>query len=440
MSIALLAALVLPATGQDEPRLTVSGSVRARYETLDGQFRSGRSGSDQLLLLRTLALAEYDAGQVTFGVEIQDSRTYLGDSGTPLSTSITNPLDVLQGYARMSLPGPFGAPAHATLGRQTVSIGSKRQIERVDYANVIHNYTGLHFEAADEARALHLIALVPLERSPARRADLDDNRLSGDEEQWNRLIWGAHYRHRPASGRTWAEAFVYGLAEHDTQRTPTPNRQYVTPGLRLYRPPAVGLADFDVEAALRLGSRRATNRADDTRDLDVFAGMAVIQLGYTFDRPWAPRLAAEYYYASGDSDPIDDAFDQYERLFGSRRTDLNNTSIHGPFTPANLSSPGMRLSGKPSATTDFWVRIGATSLASATDSWVVARLRDPNGQSGRFLGWSVDGRARWRPGAGRLEIEAGASVLTSGQFQDTVPGGPRPDHTLFAYLQATREF
>jgi len=39
----------------------------------------------------------------------------------------------------------YDGTSHLTLGRQTVSIGSKRQIERVSYANVIKSYNGVHW-------------------------------------------------------------------------------------------------------------------------------------------------------------------------------------------------------------------------------------------------------------------------------------------------------
>ena len=138
--------------------LTLEGETRARFETLDVQFRANGKGGDQLLALRTLFRAEArlprsttnqpNSPSITLGIELQESRTYLGDDDTPLSSSYTNPLDVPQLYARAdNLPGviDYDATSHLTLGRQTVSIGSKRQIERVSYANVIKSYTGAHW-------------------------------------------------------------------------------------------------------------------------------------------------------------------------------------------------------------------------------------------------------------------------------------------------------
>ncbi|MFN7056591.1 alginate export family protein [Hyphomonas sp.] len=427
---------------------TFQGETRIRYETLDGQFRAGRQGSDQLLLFRTLMLAEAHAGPVSIGLELQDSRTYLADAGTPLSTSLVNPLDVLQFYLRADdLPGLIGSgsSAEVILGRQTVSIGSRRQIERVDFANVIFSYTGAHLISRNpRGDALHLLYVVPTARFPNTRPALDDNELSGDEEQWGRQIWGVHAIRANLAGDMApglsGEAFVYGLEERDTRRFQTPDRSYVTVGGRLYRAPQPGQWDIDVEAARRKGTRYATSSPADTQSLSVEAEMLFAALGYSLEMAWRPRLALEYYYASGDGNPDDLAFDQYERLFGSRRTDLNNTSIHGPLTPANISAPGLRLEVRPDARWDGWAQYHAVSLASSTDAWVIAGLRDPDGQSGRFVGHAFDTRARYWVIPESLRLELGASVLIFGEFAKSVPGGPNGDRTLFGYSQLTLSF
>lgn len=428
--------------------LTLRGETRARYESLDGQFRAGREGSDQLLLFRTLFLAEADTGPFSVGFEVQDSRTYLGDSGTPLSNSIANPLDFLQVYARFDdLPSLLGeeSASQLTLGRQTVSIGSKRQIERVEYANVIKSYTGAHYiSQASRGDEFHLIHVVPTARFPSTRPALDDNQLSGDEEQWERRIWGVHYRRADILPETlpglWGEVFVYGLEEKDTSDFQTPDRSYVAPGFRLYRKPKTGRWDLDLEAALRKGTRYATSNPADTQSLKVDAAMLYAALGYSFDAPWRPRLSLEYYYASGDEDPDDLALDQHERLFGSRRTDLNNTSIHGPLTPANLSAPGFRVQVTPNARWDGWLQYHAASLASGTDRWVIAGLRDPSGRSGEFIGHMLDARMRYWVIPDSLRLEFGASGLVYGGFAKNVSGGPAGDGTLFGYTQLSFSF
>lgn len=435
------------AGAQEEPRFSLSGEARVRYESLSGQFRAGGSGGDQALFFRTLVHGRVNFDAFTLGLELQDSRAYLTDGGTPLSSSFVNPLDILQLYIDTDAPDLFGTrwAGGMRIGRQTVSIGSKRQIERVSYANVIKSYSGVHYETrSTDGDEFHAIAVVPIARRPGDRASIDDNLMSGDEEQWNRLIWGLHYRNHDilagqVSGLT-GELFVYGLEENDTDRFATPDRHYVTPGFRLYRAPEPGRWDVDIEGAWRFGRRRASSAAGDTENLDVSATMLLAYFGYTFDAPWEPRVALEYYWASGDDDPDDDRFDQYERLFGSRRTDLNNTSIHGPLTPANLSAPGIRLEVNPGPRSDARLAWSAASLASDTDSWVIARLRDPSGISGDFIGHTFDGRMRYQLIPDQLELELGASVFLPGEFADNAPASPAPDRTLFGYAQLALTF
>jgi hypothetical protein len=432
------AALDLPAW------LTIEGETRVRYETLNGQFRAGGSGGDQLLAFRTLALIEADTGPIAFGVEIQDSRGSLDDSGTPLSTSIINPLDVLQAYVRVDLDNALGFERSSlTLGRQTLDIGSRRVIERVDMANVIFSYTGAHFHGVTtDGDELHLTAFSPTGRKPSDRASLGQDLMSGDEEEWGRRAWGVHWRERDFLGLTgvWGEAYIYGLHERDTDATPTPNRDYLQPGFRWLLSPRAGAFDFEIEAARRFGSRRQSSAASDVRDLDVDAAMLYAHAGYTFDHAWRPRVALDYYFSSGDGDPNDGRYEQFERLFGSRRSDLGNTGIHGPLTPANLNAPGFRLEIAPGERLDARLAYKAASLEEARDAWVVARLIDPSGQSGDFIGHAWDFRSRLWLVPANLRLEIGASALIPGGFADQAPNSPRPDRTLFGYVQVTQSF
>jgi hypothetical protein len=383
---------------------------------------------------------------VTFGLELQDSRTFLDDAGTPLTTSIVNPLDILQAYARVEIPaGPWFEDATLTLGRQTLDIGSRRVIERVEFANVIFSYTGAYWRSVTpRGDELHVVLAVPTERYPRGRSDLGDNVMSGDEEAWNRRLWGVHWRRPNALGDAvpgvWAEAFVYGLQETDADALQTPNRDYVQPGFRLFRAPRAGQWDLDVEASWRFGSRRLMAAASDTRDLDVNANTVHAHVAYTFDHPWRMRLAIDYDFASGDANPSDGRFDQYERLFGSRRTDLGNTGVFGPLTPANLSAPGARVEIAPSPRWDARVAYKAAFLASSTDAWVVAGVRDPTGRSGRFIGHVIDARTRVWLVPERLRMEVGGSYLDQGRFARRALNAAGQGDTGFAYAQVVWSF
>lgn len=419
-----------------------SGETRVRYETLDGQFRSNGSGGDQGLFFRTLYHARIQGEQGAAGFELQDSRSYLTDSGSPVSSSYINPLDFLQFYAAFPVANVSKSnyQGELILGRQTISIGSKRQIERVSYANVIKSYTGAYLQLKNQASdEWHALVVSPVAQRPTDRDSLLNNEIALDEEEFNRVIWGLHFRKADAfpglAEKIWGEVFLYGLFEWDGLGNESPNRRYVTPGVRFYRAPTPGELHFDIEGAVRLGSRRASSAPADTEDLDVLASMLIVRVGYTFDLPWQPNLAAQYYWASGDSDPHDDRFDQYERLFGSRRTDLNNTSLHGPLTPANLSAVGARLEMKPSTPSTLRLTYSAAYLASATDAFVIGRQRDPSGQSGSFLGHVFDSRFTYTFGDKHWDFECGASLFLHGGFTQDNPQSPGTDQTRFLYTQ-----
>lgn len=427
--------------------IDASFETRLRAESLVGQFRKDTEGSDQLLLIRSLASLRKQRNSYAFNVELQDSRGYYGDAGTPLSSSFVNPLDVLQSYViRTDLPGLLGneSASELKLGRQTVSIGSKRQIERVNFANVVKSYTGAHFRSyTPRGDELHVLRVSPIKRKPGSSQGLLDNDLAADEEQWRRRIWALHYRRADAFPRVaanfWGELFIYGLAEDDTTTYATLGRSLRTVGFRLYRKPAVGEWDLDLESAWRWGQRRL-GRADVAQPnapLDVNAWMTVLMLGHTFAIANQPRLALEYYFASGDEDPLDKTYGQYERLFGARRTDLNNTSIYGPLTPANLSAPALRLDMRFGEQADLRIKYTKASLASASDSWVIAKLRDPTGRSGSFIGHAIDTRWRFRPALGGLDFEAGISALLFGNFARNVPAGPVGKRSVFSYMQVS---
>lgn len=444
MAAAFAGALqVSPAGATDGAAWRLSGESRARLEFLGNQFRAGLGGGDQALALRTLVAFERASGPLTLGVEFQDSRHYLDDDGSFLSTSQVAAADVLQGYVRFQADAE-GAGGTFTLGRQTIDIGSRRQLERVEFANVILNYTGLHGQWRAGRDGWHLVFVSPVAKRPNDFESLRRNALAADREQWNRRIGALHWIRRdawPARIRgLQLEGYVYTLDEDDSRRYRTPNRHYVTPGLRLLVAPAPGRWDAEVEAAWRFGNRRASDRPEDLRPLRVRARTVHAHAGYTFDGGWQPRIAIDWDYATGDRDPSDGRFDQYERLFGARRTDLGNTGIHGPLTPANLDAPGFRIEAQPDTDTDFRISFKRARLDQARDAWVVARVRDPSGRSGRSIGLSTDLRIRHWLLRDAARLEVGASYLALGRFARAAPNATGEGDPRYGYVQVTWTF
>lgn len=431
----LLGLLPAAAAAQPPEWLNLNGEVRARFESLDGQYRALRSGSDQMLALRSLLRAEAAAESASVVLELHDARAYLDDAGTPISTSFVNTFDVLQAYVGV------GRGRHAVkVGRFTLDIGSRRFVERNDFRNTINAFTGIHWRTRlGDAAHVDAFYTSPVRKRPIDPRELRDNEFEADDQLTGRHFWGVHYQHPGLPGGIQGDLFVYGLHEEDRSNWPTPDRDVYAPGFRLRRAPDDGAWDFDLEAAFRFGTRRATALAEDHSELDVRAHMLHAELGYTFDHPWRPRIGLEYDLASGDKEPNDGAYQRYERFYGTRRGDLGNTSLHGPLTRSNASVAGVRLSFAR-ARWDGRAHFQWAHLDAAKDAWIQANLRDPTGQSGRFLGHTLDARVRYWLQPARLRLEFGGSVLWFGEFAEQVPGGPDGSRTLYGFTQVTATF
>jgi len=432
----LASTFVLGAALTAEPEFTLSGESRIRYEALDGQFRTASEGGDQLLAIRTLAKGEWRSGDISFVAELQDSRTYLDDGGTPLSSSFVNALEPLQVYGEVRL-GP--ADRHTLrLGRMTLDVGSRRFIERNNFRNTINAYDGAYWTSQiGETATLHAFAAFPVAKNPADRASRGDNEIALDETDETRLVWAAHLTGARLGEVLRGDVFVYGLHERDQGSNETADRRYVEPGFRIYRSSEPGAVDFELEAAWRFGERSVS--AMDPRTIDVNAATLHAEMGYSFEHAWNWRVGLDYDYASGDGDPETGDFTRYERLFGTRRGDLGNTSIHGPLTRQNISAPGGRVSFQKGRA-DGRLAYKAAYLADSADAWPVASLRDPLGASGDFIGHAIDGRWRYWLTPDRLRLELGGSALIWGAFAETAPGSNAEDRTLYGYAQLTARF
>lgn len=421
--------------------LHLSGSHRTRYEALDGQFRAGRGGSDQMVALRTILLTEVRAGALRSGIEIIDSRAYLDDSGTPVSTTMINPLELLQGYVAWDATDLIADGDRSTLraGRLTIDVGSRRLVARSLYRNTINTFTGIEWQwQGDDGRYLQAFYTLPVNRKPNTAQALIDNDIEFDEEDDEVRFWGLLYRLPAFSGGDRLEFYLLGLDESDAPGRPGANRELYMPAMRLWREPAGGRFDYVIESVFQFGESRAS--AASTRDLDHFAHFQHAELGYSFDAPWAPRLAFQYDYASGDDDPSDGDNERFDTLFGARRFEFGPTGIYGPFIRRNLNTPGLRLQLKPGANVKLFTAWRGYWLASDRDAWVTARLQDASGDSGSFIGHQVEARLRWEVVPGSYRFEAGVAHLFDGEFMRDAPNANGEGDTTYFYSQALFRF
>ena len=168
----------------------------------------------------------------------------------------------------------------------------------------------------------------------------------------------------------------------DSQR-----RGLTTSGVRIFKTPAIGKFDYEVESVWQVGDPAQTAGSQTT--LSHFAHFQHVGLGYTFDLPWSPRLLVQYDYASGDRDPNDSQNERFDTLFGARRFEFGPNGIWGPFVRSNISSPSWWIILKPKEGVSFFFAHRLWWLAESRDQCITSGIQDHNrrsGVQGTFLG------------------------------------------------------
>ncbi|MFT5397202.1 MAG: hypothetical protein ACI85N_002420 [Gammaproteobacteria bacterium] len=397
---------------------SLSGHHRTRFENVDEQYRGSRNGGDQALVFRTVVLAKLNFKHIKFAAEMLDSRVEFADSGTPLSGSVVNPLELLQVYVEVPLDNLLGQGSKSTFrgGRLTMDMGSRRLVARNRFRNTINGFTGIdwHWQGSEKQK-LRFFYTLPVQRLFSGSAL--DNDAKFDKEHEEVRFWGFYYSPTRLPWGDQAEVYLLGLNEEDVSgELNTRDRDIYTPGFRLFRRPAKNKFDYQVESIFQFGESRSSTVS--TMDLDHFAYFHHVEMGYSFDTKWSPRLILQYDYASGDDDPNDGDNNRFDTLYGARRFDFGPTGIYGPFARSNLSAPGIRLKLKPASNVTSFLALRGYWLVSDNDAWTTARITNVAGQSDNYIGTQIEARVRWEVLPKNIRIEAGAAHLLAGDVMD----------------------
>ena len=421
--------------------LTITATVRARVEGIDGQFRPNAARSDAMVSLRTTLAAEYDAGPVRFGGELWDARAYGEAANSSVSSSDVNALELVQAYVKVELgdwrqSAKGGGKGLLTAGRFTMDIGSRRLVARNRFRNTTNAFTGANLEWTGRGGArLQAFWVMPQIRRPDDAAGLRDNRVKRDLETTAVQFFGGDLTLPGVLGGT-LEGYGFRLAERDGDNRPTRNRRLWTTGLRLFAKPSAGNWDHDFEAAYQFGTARRSAGASDLADLDVSAWFAHAEAGYSFAAPWKPRVSVVLDGASGDGGKTG-RYARFDTLFGSRRSDFGPTALHGALGRANILSPGLRLETAPSKRTDAMITYRALWLENPRDAFASTSVRDASGASGRFAGHQFDARLRHWIVPDLLQAETGGAVLFKHGVLRDAPNAPPTGNTVYGYFDLT---
>ncbi|SMQ62709.1 Alginate export [Altererythrobacter xiamenensis] len=420
--------------GSDD--FTISASVRTRYETYDNTFRSGGAEEADLLSIRTIIKAEYDAGPVRIGGQLQDARAYAANDRTPLSTADVNALELVEAYLTAELGDALGAGSNTelTAGRFLLKLGSKRLAASPGFRNTANGFTGVRadWSRKDRGQAATLFYTLPQQRLPSDRSGLLNNAVEWDRESHDLRFWGGIVSSKLAGSAVTMEVYTYRLDEEDSAQRATNNRHLVTPGFRLFSASKKGKLDFEVEAAWQTGTTR-TSKAASAPEVDVSAHTIAAEVGYTFDHPANPRIPLVGDIASGD-DPEHASYNRFDTLFGIRRGEWGpSSSLYGPLSRNNIRDLGAKFEIKPSKRFDAFVSARAAWLDEKTDSFAKTGIRDATGQSGRYAGEQVEARIRYWLMPDFMQIDIGGALLAKGRFLRSAPNVTDIGDTRYFY-------
>jgi hypothetical protein len=382
-------------------RLSISGSFRLRYESMENTFRLVGPAQDELLLSRLLVHAQVNGERFYGGFELQDSRAWLEQDLTPVGTDDVNALEPLRAY-----------------------VGYRNENVDIQVGRV----------------GLQAFLTMPVARLP-NNLELDrlrNNEFELDQEHWERILWGLHVADVRIGNQVHTEWYLYGIREKDRPSLPTRNRDFLTAGLRAQNSGDVWA--YELETAFQHGKSRASLLPTDTTDLDHRAWFIHAEVSRKLQGSWKPRVIFRFDYASGDEDPDDGEFNRFDTLYGDRRWEFGPTGIYGALTRSNILSPGIALRSKPGPSTDFRIDYRPAWLASDRDFMPTAVLRDRDGNSGSFIGHQVDLRWRWWSASRDLTVDFTAAYLWKGEFLKNAPGAPTSSNTAYAYISTAMAF
>jgi len=420
--------------------LRLSGSLRLRYETLDGQPRAGFRTEDEQIALRSTLLAEYKGDGFRIGGELYDSRVYLDRQGSAIGANEVNTLELVQAYVGADWKDAFGSgiAAQVQAGRMMLNLGSRRLIAADDYRNTTNGYTGIRADLKSrDGTTATLIYTLPQLRLPDDLDSVRDAKTSWDRESFDLRLWGGLLaRPKTLAGAT-AELGYFRLQESDSPSRPTRNRNLHTVSARIIRDPAPGRWDFEAEGIYQFGDVRANLTAMAPR-LDVAAWFLHLDAGYSFPGAAKLRVSVEYDFASGDGPGK--GFGRFDTLFGMRRADLAPSGIYNAIGRANVSTPGLRTEIAPIRRLDAFVVYRALWLAERSDAFSTTGVRDASGRSGSFAGHQLEARLRYWLVPGFLRGEVNGLWLAKGRFLQTAPNTPTAQDTHYLATALTATF
>lgn len=391
--------------------ITLGGSIRNRFEKLSGVFRRGPGALSQQWPLRTrlfLGLNPQNS-PLQLIAEYQDSRAFLSQPDSPLSTSHFDEHEMQQLHIDWHTHNiaNTGLDSDIQFGRVNMDLGLGRWIARNNFRNTTNSYDGVYWKLGNVPGALeaNLFAVYPV--------DIQVKSMNRWFNQNENFIWGGYVllpekqQYLPKDVRLELNYIHHSSDNHA--------RDFNMLGYHFFKQPIHNRWFFDYESQYQFGNISANTH---------FAQFYHLNSGYVFPGAWQPELSFLFDYASSG----------FDILYGRRSFELAPTGILGPFQRSNLVSAGYRLFIAPFERFNIYLQQRASWLQNPRFPWVSSGLVDPSGKAGRYLGESIEVRSYWLL-TNNILIESGYFFFDYGRFPKTAPQTPVTHNTNYAFLQ-----
>lgn len=408
-----------------------SGRHRTRYESLNKQFRAGnRPVVEDQWFTRTSLRADFDFGTVGGTAELMDSRAWGDNPNRQVNTGFVNVTDFVELNGILDFDANEGHKSRLLAGRYTMSLGSRRFVIRNGYRNTVNTFDGLDYLwHDDEGQQLRLFWTMPVRRRPFDAPSLRENEFEWDDQDKDLQFFGI-FGTRNIDEHSQLEAFVFGLHEDATDSR---NRRLITPGARYHRPARKGAFFGQAELAFQFGDSQEFAGASPTLDHNAWFGHASV--GYRFDCACDFTVRVAYDYASGDRNPNDGKNQQFDRLYGAPRFEYTPTGLWGAIQRSNFKTPELRVSFRPTPLSWIMLAYRNLELASSTDQWVGAGVRDATGASGDNVGQQIELRARYDLLPNNMFLEIGGAYFVGGSFLERAPNSPSGGDRRYGFVE-----
>ncbi|MBI1386997.1 MAG: hypothetical protein GC154_00935 [bacterium] len=401
-------------------KASIGGEIRGRGEVSSDFYKPNGTSDydDDFFLLRSklhLDVRPDDTWRVF--LEAQDSRAWGSDrfNHTSVPNAFQDDLDLFQGY--VDVHHIFDSPLSLRVGRQILAYGKQRLLGGFLWSNVSRS-----FDAVKVSLDLPDFYGGSIDAFVGEPVTHDWGNFNEFLEPDNRL-YGVYSTWKDVPYVDFLEAY-YLLREDDSV-----DDEVHTLGVRTGRA-YDSRWDWEIELAGQFG---------DYRGLDHEAFASHIELGYTAECPWNPRMSLGYSYATGDDDPLDGEHNTFDNLFPTNHIHYGQMDL---FSWRNGHDIELKVNAKPleklTAQTEVHFFIldepNGDAWYSAGGAPVRTAIAGVNADS--YLGTELDLKLQYQV-CDNFQLESGYSHFFAGSYVDDTGDDSDAD---WGYLQATITF